>query len=207
MSSLVLMENAGAAAAEECLAMLTNGGAALVVSGKGMNGGDGFVVARHLAWWGAPVRVFVLARAKDLYGDALVNLEALEAAGLTAEELPDESRIARIAEEAASLRKAALTPVVVDAILGTGLTGEVRGVARAAIEAVNSLGLPVLALDCPSGLDTNEGLPLGECVRATRTVTFAAATVGFGRGRGAEFTGEVVVADIGLPAKAYGVEQ
>jgi NAD(P)H-hydrate epimerase len=90
-------------------------------------------------------------------------------------------------------------PLVVDAVLGTGLTGAVRGLPRDAIEAINAARGPVFAVDTPSGLDCDTGRPLGIAVRATATVTFAAMKVGFLEPGAEQWTGDVFVSDIGAP--------
>jgi len=201
---LLLMENAGCAAAREAYLMLKESGGseagAVIACGKGNNGGDGFVIARHLTWWGVPARAFLFGAEDAVFGDARVNMEGLSAAGVEPVQVTDEPGLSGFDEATAS------AGLVVDALLGTGLAGEVRGLARKAVEAISASGRPVLAVDCPSGLDCNTGEPLGTCVRAERTVTFAAGKVGFRSGRGPEMVGELVVADIGLPAAAYGTE-
>ncbi len=198
---LGLMENAGAAAAAECWRMVQSAesdGPVVIVAGRGNNGGDGHVIARHLAWWGVESRVFLLGAEGDVFGDALVNLEALDTVDRAATAIGTDEEIASIGPACEG------APVVVDAILGTGLTGEVRGRSRKAVEALSGCEAPLLAIDTPSGLDCNTGHPLGICLKADRTVTFAASKVGFGQPGAEEFTGTVMVADIGLPPAAYG---
>jgi NAD(P)H-hydrate epimerase len=185
-----LMENAGRAVADEA-ARMAAGGLVVLVCGKGSNGGDGFVAARHLDNRGVPVRVVAIEPAR-LEGDALANYRALRFTGadvrtLGAAWLPE----IRSALEGAS--------VVVDAIFGTGLEGPLREPWPAVIGAVNACGVPVLAVDIPSGLDCDTGEPLGAAVRAAKTVTMHAAKAGFEKGRA--FTGEVIVADIGIPGR------
>jgi hydroxyethylthiazole kinase-like uncharacterized protein yjeF len=90
------------------------------------------------------------------------------------------------------------TDLLVDAIFGTGLNGQLRGDYKTLIEAINSLGLPVLAVDIPSGLDCDTGLPLGACVKANWTVTFAAVKKGFAGPAVTQFTGDIYVASIGV---------
>ncbi len=192
--SLVLMENAGRGATDFLLRSFPPSPPSpyLVVAGRGNNGGDGFVVARHLALRGMPVEVAILGEHAEFRGggDAGVNFSILERMGVAVHPIR---------------RAADLTPlleachVVVDAILGTGLTGEVRGLVREAIEAVNASGRPVLALDVPSGLDADGGHPLGAAVRAAATVTFAALKRGLVAADAAAYTGPVTVTDIGAP--------
>jgi NAD(P)H-hydrate epimerase len=191
LPSLCLMENAGLGAAQVA-AGLAGEGSVLVVAGKGNNGGDGLVLARELAARGGAVAVALLCEPDELRGDAAANRDLLadtEAELHPCAEAPD--RLAALCAERA---------LVVDGILGTGISGEVRGTARAAIEAVNRAGRPVLALDLPSGLDADSGEELGVCIHAAATVTFAAVKTGLRRGAGPARSGELVLADIGAPA-------
>jgi len=197
---IVLMENAGRQAADEAERMLreADGRRALVIAGRGNNGGDGFVVARHLTVRGYDVRVLLLADPAQLAGDASTNYRLLAPLGIAAARLPDDPAGIRAALADAADR----ADLVVDALLGTGLSGEVRAPFRSAIDAVNAAaarGKPVLAIDIPSGLDADTGVPLGAAVRASATVTFAAAKQGFASPGAQEYTGRVVVADIGVP--------
>ena len=127
-----------------------------VVCGKGNNGGDGFVVARHLLGRGARVSAWLVGRAGDVQGDARVNLEALRRAGESVTEAPD------AAGSAADRLRAELgdADIIVDALLGTGVRGPATGSIAAAIEAINAAaaaGRPVFALDLPSGLAVRRG--------------------------------------------------
>jgi len=200
IAGLVLMENAGAAVAREGLSAFRETGAekVVVICGRGNNGGDGFVAARHLLSSGIPTSVFLLCRKEDLHSpsDALTNLAILErmvARGAAPEvvELPTVASLPRLSDELS--RRA----VVIDSILGTGLTGEVRDPAASAVELVNSSDAFVISVDIPSGLDADEGVPLGEAVRADVTVTFVAEKAGFAKASAREYLGRVVVAEIG----------
>ena len=194
MPGVILMENAGRGAARCALEMLAdkNGGRVVIVCGRGNNGGDGFVVARHLHNRGLAVTVLLLAPRDEIGGDALVNLQIIERMGLD------------IRETGHGALDLSDCDLIVDAILGTGLSGEVREPFASAIRAVNAAGKPVLAVDIPSGLDANTGEVLGECVRATRTATFALPKAGFTGDNGPEMTGEVTVVDIGVPREVLG---
>ncbi|MCY2950875.1 MAG: NAD(P)H-hydrate epimerase, partial [Planctomycetota bacterium] len=159
----------------------------MVLCGGGNNGGDGLAVARHLHNRGFEVRLGLCTDPGGYQGDALVNWEIVRAM-----KLPwFEATAAAIARAEADL--------IVDAILGTGLRKSPREPFGEIVAAVERTGRPVLAVDVPSGLDCDTGEPLGACIRAKRTVTFVAEKVGFGKGRAREFTGEVVVAEIGCP--------
>jgi NAD(P)H-hydrate epimerase len=193
---LILMENAGRGAADVACSLLSGRPSpVVVVCGKGNNGGDGFVVARHLHNRGHLARIFYLG---DLAAipegtDPHVNAGIARRMGLPLEEVRDGGDVG-------SLRDALDgADLVVDAIFGTGLTGEVRGIGRSAIEVILEAGRPVLAIDIPSGIDGNEGTVLGVAVRATATATFAAAKHGLVRGAGPEHAGEIHVVEISIP--------
>ncbi|MGE5508219.1 MAG: NAD(P)H-hydrate dehydratase [Chitinophagales bacterium] len=206
LASVLLMENAGARAAEVALRLLGGEpGKVVVVAGKGANGGDGFVLARHLVGRGRRVEVFLCGRAADLRGEAAANFAILErCAGerLSVCELGEETGLGALP---GALREAGL---VVDALFGTGLHGRVTGFPLRVIEAVNAAGRPVLALDVPSGVDAATGQLLagglkpgeaGGAVRATATVTFGLPKLGLFLYPGAAWAGEVVAAHLGLP--------
>ena len=194
---IVLMENAGRQIAEAARTMLKDlkGRRVLVLAGRGNNGGDGFVVARHLAMDGFPVEAALLARRDQVQGDARTNLDILEAMGLAISVLdgPAEEVVQRLEP---MLERADL---VIDGLLGTGTRGEIREPYASIIVAVNAAARPVLAIDIPSGLDGDTGRPLGPTIRARRTVTMAAMKIGFQNPEAAAYTGTVVLADIGIP--------
>ena len=194
---IVLMENAGRQIAEAARAMLAGRAKprVVVLAGPGNNGGDGFVVARHLAIAGIRPEVALLAPREKIVGDVDTNLRVLEAMGFQVRVLAGKVE-AMLGELRPMLAEADL---VVDGLLGTGTRGQVREPYASAIGAVNDARRPVLAIDIPSGLDPDTGKPLGPTVRATKTVTLAAVKVGFHKPGAAEYTGEVVLADIGVP--------
>jgi hydroxyethylthiazole kinase-like uncharacterized protein yjeF len=196
----VLMERAGQGAARVLLEQFPyvrqRGKRVLVCAGKGNNGGDGFVVARLLARRGIETDVVLLARARDVSGDALRNLKAYRRLGRAVREVTGEAGLGILGE---ALSRA---DAVVDAIFGTGLASEVRGVHAAAIELVNTAGVPVLAIDIPSGLDADTGQPLGTAIEAEATATFGFAKVGQVLLPGARLCGTLAVIDIGLAAEA-----
>jgi NAD(P)H-hydrate epimerase len=186
---VVLMENAGRGAAEVLIALGIHG-RVLVCCGKGNNGGDGFVIARHLANRGVNVHTLLFVPPAELKGDALVNYRILERGGYPIS----------IAADADSLKlELARSEWIVDALFGTGLAGPVREPFDKAIEAINTRAGRVLAVDIPSGLDCDTGEPLGATVRADHTVTFVAAKTGFAKPVAAQWLGRVHVADIGIP--------
>jgi NAD(P)H-hydrate epimerase len=196
---VVLMENAGRACAEAAAEMLgtTQGRRVVVVCGRGNNGGDGLVIARHLANGGADVHIIALAPVVDMLdreSDAAVNLRIALEMGIRVQEChtPGDAR--------ALLAEAGDCSLIVDAMLGTGISGPVREPYRTAIDALNEAGRAVLAVDLPSGLDCDTGEPLGTAVRADRTVTFVACKAGFAASGASDYAGEVTVAEISIPA-------
>jgi hydroxyethylthiazole kinase-like uncharacterized protein yjeF len=192
---LVLMEHAGTLTARVLAGRFgpLAGRAVVVLCGKGNNGGDGFVVARHLLAAEAEVTAFLAGRPAEVKGDARVNLEAF--ANLGGAVHPADGLAARRLKRA--LEGADL---VVDALFGTGLSAPLRDPARAWVRAVNRAGRPVAAVDIASGIDADTGKVLGDAVRADLTVTFACPKRGHFLVPGVEHTGELVVADIGIPA-------
>src|SRR5436309_1984373 len=188
-----LMENAGRGAVPHIIRLLPRGGRGarvVVVCGKGGNGGDGFVVARHLKQRGARVAVWLAARPGEITGDAAGKLAALRRAGLRPVVIADERALAESLGDA---------DVVVDALLGTGTQGAPRGTTAAAITAINASQRSVVALDIPSGLPADGGPPPGPAVHADVTTTFAAFKRGLVTGPGLDWAGRVVVVDIGIP--------
>jgi NAD(P)H-hydrate epimerase len=199
MTGLVLMENAGRGAAERLIELGING-PVIICAGKGNNGGDGFVTARHLELHGIDVHVLLFANPSDLSGDAAANWRILEAA--------DTPRVVFGRQPALSDIDHALSHAdwIVDALLGTGTVGEVREPYRTAISAINRSGCKVFAVDLTSGLDCDTGLPIETladgtpvCVRAAHTATFVARKRGFDNPVSQVFTGEVHVVGIGIP--------
>jgi len=187
--SLELMEAAGAAVAEAA-EEVAGSGPVRVVCGKGNNGGDGLVAARHLARSGHEVDVLLLWPAAEASGDAAANLDRLD--GVDVRELGT-------GDAAAALTGSGL---VVDAIFGTGFSGAPRAPADSAIEAINGCGARVVAADLASGVDASTGEVEGVAVAADVTVSFHAAKLGHRIAPGKERTGELRVAPIGIPAGA-----
>jgi len=199
---IVLMENAGWRAAREAWAMLGFEASApvLVLAGAGNNGGDGFVLARHLKNWGVDVRCILVAPRERALDDAKTNLGLAEAAGVEILKAPmPEAVDARLSEALDELERAERGGLVADALLGTGLSGRVRGAPGRAIEILSERKPRLFAVDTPSGLDANTGEVLGASTIAERTVTFAFPKPGFTQGEGPARSGEVIVADISMP--------
>lgn len=190
----LLMENAGRAAAAELQRSFGDcfPGPVLVLAGKGNNGGDGYVVARTLLAAGWQVRTLVLANADAIIGDAALHLQLLQRCG---------GEVAFVASELEFnlLLRQVDARLIVDALLGTGLTSEVQGLYARAIDWINGRNLPVLALDIPSGVDASNGRIHGRAVQARVTVSFASAKLGQVLHPGAGCCGRLEVVDIGLP--------
>ena len=186
LPGVVLMENAAIALLAACRDVLGDltGKRVTIVCGGGNNGGDGYALARHLHNVGA--KPTLLPAKRDLTGDAKINADV--AAKM---DLPTTDNLDGDAD------------LIVDALLGTGLTSPPRPDVAGLIRAVNRHPAPTLAVDVPSGLDADTGRPAGDpsaCVRADVTCTFVAAKAGFSRA--AAWTGRVVVGDIGCPRRA-----
>lgn len=192
LPGIVLMENAGRGAAE-LLCRLGIQGTVVICAGKGNNGGDGFVIARHLENWGHDVRVFLFCDPEELQGDAATNHRVLVAAHTSIDVMGREM------EPNAFPSVLANADWVVDALLGTGAQGEPREPYRTAIDAVNRSSRQVLAVDLPSGMDCDSGKGSESCIRAAHTATFVAPKIGFGAPGAAALTGTVHVIDIGVP--------
>ncbi|MEQ6889843.1 NAD(P)H-hydrate dehydratase [Halomonas sp. CS7] len=190
IAGFALMQRAAAAAWQELRARWPHVQSLTVLCGGGNNGGDGHVLAALAAAEGLAVQRLLLKPVSELSGDARRAADMATAAGVSAEPW----------REGLSLEG----DLVVDALLGTGLGGEVRGAARQAIEAVNASGLPVLAIDIPSGLHADTGAMLGAAIRATRTVTFIGDKLGLYTGAAPAHVGEPVFCALGVNAEAEG---
>jgi NAD(P)H-hydrate epimerase len=199
---VVLMENAGRGCSQ-LISPHWEAGRVVICCGKGNNGGDGFVIARYLENAGWSVQVRLAFPPDSFQGDAAVFLASIQKSGLDVRtiqaevEAPSSGRPevswARFQSELNS------ADLVVDALLGTGLTGSVRSPYKQIIESINASGRPVFAVDLPSGMDCNTGKPLGACIRATRTATMVAEKLGFENPESESLTGLVDVVEIGLP--------
>jgi NAD(P)H-hydrate epimerase len=190
---VVLMENAGRGTAELLLSLGVSGRVVLCC-GKGNNGGDGFVIARHLANCGVEVRVLVFAHPEELRGDAEVNYRIIARSGL-----PIVALTADPLDMAALRHELSVAEWVVDALFGTGLTGPLRAPFDQIVDAINASSARVLAVDIPSGLDCDTGQPLGPTVRAQHTATMAALKKGFAEPAARKWLGAIHLVDIGVP--------
>ncbi len=194
---LTLMENAGRGVVESMEKHLGSlaGTRPLIVCGKGNNGGDGFVVTRLLAAKKAKPDCVLLGKAADLSGDALTNYQGLADSGFIVREVSSRADIEPLLRD----RK-----VIVDAIFGTGLTRAPSGLAAETIKLINTSSAYVVAVDLPSGLDSDTGAPYDPCVRADLTVTMALPKLGLWLYPGRNLAGSVEVVDIGIGTKDEG---
>jgi len=193
--SIALMENAGSEVARQIgciLGDLCNKKIA-IFAGKGNNGGDGYVVARHLYNQGAKVKVFLIGSKTDISGDALVNLQIISSMGIDVTEVVNDGDWDKL--------KIAITftDCMVDALVGTGFTGQLGGNMAQVVESINKSNKVVIAIDVPSGVDADTGQVVGIAVKANHTITFSLPKQGLLLYPGATYAGDVCVVDIGIP--------
>jgi ADP-dependent NAD(P)H-hydrate dehydratase / NAD(P)H-hydrate epimerase len=202
IAGAVLMENAGRQVAEAVLSVLAESAdpraTVLIVAGSGNNGGDGLVAARHLQKHGVDARVCLLGKGDDLRGDARTNYKATRKCSVPIAESINADDLAL---------DVTVAGVLVDAILGTGAKGEVKGVVAEAIRIMNASGKPIIAVDIPSGISVDTGQVLGVAVEATCTITFGLPKVGLYCYPGRAHCGQIRIADIGLPAELVTMQQ
>ena len=194
--SLVLMENAGrqAVAAMEAMYSDLMDRQIAVLCGRGNNGGDGFVVARTLVQRGGDVSVFLLGRVAEVRGDARINLEILGRLGVTVVEIADSQAWELHFSEVSDCT------LIVDAIFGTGLNAPLSGLIESVVADVNASAIPVVAIDLPSGLSADSPDSIGPSIDAGLTVTLAAPKLPLVLPPGETHAGDIVIADIGIPA-------
>jgi len=194
---VVLMENAAGNCSELIFQMLAEhpDPKVCIFCGGGNNGGDGFVIARHLFNRGVSVKIVICADPAKIKGDAKVNFDICQNMNLSIHAIDIES--VDMCKEIEGCIEG--YDLLVDAILGTGMSGELKSSMALLISCINSYNLPTVAIDIPSGLDCDTGLPLPVCIKAKATVTFVAIKKGFFVCRqSALVTGRVFVADIGI---------
>lgn len=190
----VLMESAAAAVLAE-MERFFDGLAGVrvgIICGKGNNGGDGLALARRLRVRGVPVRVALLSPFASVSGDAKLNLTILRRMDVDLRQRADSNALAELIE---------WSDVIVDAMLGVGFSGRLSGIYAEAAKMINSSGRPVVAVDVPTGVNADTGDVAGAAVQADLTVTMVLPKRGLFLFPGASYTGEVRVADIGIPAE------
>jgi len=192
---LILMENAGLRIFQNLKKIYADLRLKKVIifAGSGNNGGDGFVVARHLYNYGVKVKVFLLAPFNKIKGEAGENLNIIDKMGVELIET-ETTKFEEIQEAVQNY------DLIIDAILGTGLQGRVTGLKAKIIDLVNVAGKEVVAIDVPSGLDADTGKLEGPCIKATHTITLALPKIGLLLFPGASYAGKVTVEDIGIPS-------
>lgn len=196
---VVLMENAGRHSAELIYARLDRPDTdrVAILCGPGNNGGDGFVIARHLLNAGIAVDVVLAVPVEKIKGDARTNFDILTKMGCTHLRAFDDCDRDAVH---ASIDGAG---IIVDALLGTGSTGAPRGTIGALIGLANAREAVRIAIDIPSGLDSDSGAIHEPCFRAALTITMLAPKQGFERGRARDVTGEIIPVDIGVPRSLW----
>lgn len=195
ISGLVLMENAGRGAAEriaDLLASLPGGDRfpVCILCGPGNNGGDGYVIARHLEIMGFTVRIVSLVKLGELTGDAKVNAEIAEKSKIPITIVTSPAELTNMIQD---------DQAIIDCMLGTGATGQPRGIYADAIEIANQKDGPRVAIDLPTGLDCDSGQPSKSTFRADLTVTFVAEKAGFLNEAAKPSLGKVEIVGIGVP--------
>jgi NAD(P)H-hydrate epimerase len=195
LSGLALMENAGLRIFQSLKYIYADLRLKKIVifTGSGNNGGDGFVVARHLYNYGVKVKVFLLAPSNKIKGEAGDNLNIINKMGVELIEV----ETVKLEETQEAIQNSDL---IIDAILGTGLHGRVTGLKAKIINLINAAGKEVVAIDVPSGLDADTGKIEGPCIKVAHTITLALPKIGLLLFPGASYAGKVTVEDIGIPA-------
>ena len=195
LPTIVLMENAGRGATE-ILMRLGIAGKVVICCGKGNNGGDGLVIARHLDFAGIPVEIILTVPPDQLTGDAAVQLHIVRESKLLIHyATPAELTGSWLTDQLSG------TDWIIDALFGTGLYGPLRSPFDAVVKAINAANARRLAVDIPSGLDGDSGTPPGETIRADHTVTFVAQKPGFAKPGADGWLGKVHVVPIGIPRR------
>lgn len=193
----VLMENAGRSCAEFIIELVSgkDDPRVCIFCGTGNNGGDGYVIARHLFNSGVRVQVVICGEMAKIADDARLNLEIINGMRLSVEQM--EMAVDKLDDQVRRFCEGC--DILVDGLFGTGLKGEPYAEYAKLIECINGTGREVIAIDIPSGLDCDRGVPLGMAIKASATVTFAAVKKGFQAcDESAQYTGQVYLASIGV---------
>jgi NAD(P)H-hydrate epimerase len=198
--SILLMENAARSVARTIRLHYPQADPVAIFCGPGQNGGDGFAAARHLANDGVTPLLFILGQRANYAGDSATNLAICERLGFPMWEIDTADALDR------ALARASDTDLLVDAIFGTGLNRAAEGIYADAIRGLQSLRLPILAVDVPSGLDASTSDVVEPVVRADLTITFALPKIAHIFAPASGCCGEIVVADISIPGAAIDTE-
>jgi len=191
MPSIVLMENAGAGAARLIHERQPEGNL-VILCGSGNNAGDGYAVARHLQLYDREVKIVSVVPLEKLSGDAATNYRIASKAGIEITAIERPAQLAPLLQDVS---------VIIDGLLGTGATGDLRGIYPDVVNSANEQTAVRVALDIPTGLDCDTGEASNPTFRADLTISFVAEKVGFKKNRAKEFLGTVQVVGIGVPRK------
>ncbi|HCJ65887.1 MAG TPA: NAD(P)H-hydrate epimerase [Elusimicrobia bacterium] len=205
--SIILMENAGRAVAEETIKTLkrqipryrrdTKTQKIAIFCGSGKNGGDGFVSARYLFNHGYMIEVYLLKNPTKISGDSLTNFTILKKIGIKTK-LVSVNIFSNLSHELKSV------DCIIDALFGTGLKGKIEGLPAQLIKLINQTKKSIISIDIPSGLDADTGFSFGECIKATVTVTMGYPKKGFPNPQAKKFLAKLIIADIGYPKQLKG---
>jgi len=192
ISTLILMENAGRSVAEEIIKLKKRKIA--IFCGKGNNGGDGFVCARHILSRGIKPDIFLIGKVSEVKREARINLDIL---------LKLKQKIFEINEDNFNFYKQKIKDydLVVDALFGIGVEREISGLFKKVIEEINFSAKYVISIDIPSGLNADTGEIFGCCVKADKTVTFLKVKRGMLKNEGPKYCGKILVKDLGFPLR------
>lgn len=202
ISGCILMENAGAGIVKsmEKYSGDLKGKRIIIMAGKGNNGGDGFVIARHLLNREIHCEVFILVEEGSLKGDALLNYSILKKTGCPIFEITSRSMLSSVAP------KINEADIIIDALLGTGLTHSAEGIIAEAIDLINSTHKCIISVDIPSGMNSDTGEITGPAIKASLTFTLCLPKRSFFLYPAANYTGKFEVVDIGIPQKLIEME-
>ncbi len=195
MPGIILMENAGICVVEEILKSDTQGSRYSIICGRGNNGGDGFVIARHLFNKGYNIKVFIIGSSQDIKGDALTNFNILKKLNIDVHEIVHINNFNKLKYGILN------NPIIIDALFGTGLKGEVNKLEEKVIDMINEYSNYTFSVDIPSGINGNDGSICKTAIRANKTITFGLLKCGNILYPGANYNGEVILKDIGIPNK------
>ena len=204
MNSLVLMENAGRGCADFIDSRVNRFSGVIVLCGPGNNGGDGLVIARHLHAMGHRISLWIIAERDKLSKDANANLRIVECTKIRIRWIGERHSTLEMEQAWSQLRSdCGSNFVVVDALLGTGATGQPRALMANVLRLVNAGNLQRIAIDIPTGLDAETGEPSDPTFWADTTLTFVAKKPGFAALGAAAFLGEVRILPIGVPPEVF----